>query len=123
VGIPSPSSLQKDSCHLFNSPPTIPFLSLSSSKPLIGSINILLRGKKNSMERTWGEFFRMIKIQQHHLTSINTKTLMGFKMKLKSSSSCNMWIADQTTLIFNCGGNGGVPSYSLAIKTKVYCTS
>jgi hypothetical protein len=117
VGIPSLSSLQKDSCHLFNSPPTILFLSLSSSKPLIGSINILLRGKKDSRERTRGELFRMIKIQQQHLTSINTK------MKLKSSSSCNMWIADQTTLIFKCGANRGVPSYSLAIKTKVYCTS
>jgi hypothetical protein len=87
VGIPSPSSLQKDSCHHFSSPPTIPFLSLSPAKPLIGSINIPLRGKKDSRERTWGELFRMIKIQQHHLTITNIKSLMGFKIKPRSSSS------------------------------------
>jgi hypothetical protein len=68
VGIPSPSSLQKDSCHLFSSPPTIPFLSLSPAKPLIGSINIPLRGKKDSRERTWGV---VVQIDQDPATPSN----------------------------------------------------
>jgi hypothetical protein len=96
VGIPSPSSLQKDSCHLFSSPPTIPFLSLSPAKPPIGSINIPLRAKKDSRERTCGELFRMIKIQQHHLTMTNIKSLMGFKIKPRSSTSAAAAASNQS---------------------------
>jgi hypothetical protein len=100
VGIPSPSSLQKDSCHLFSSPPTIPFLSLSPAKPPIGSINIPLRAKKDSRERTCGELFRMIKIQQHHLTMTNIKSLMGFKIKPRSSTSAAAAAASNQSVNF-----------------------